>query len=583
MEPNKQTPHNTSAATEIICIPGVYVLTEKAMFGVYDKQGQFKTDLHLSENFLNYNTDYLKAHLQDSVNDANLIGVIVANDQHQKWRSQTLIFTDTIVRDLYRIHGDKNTALTPFQKRSRVNSVYRGIETLLEYRHENERGVPVYCPILYNRRSQLNEYISLFGRDLQGMDPNTPVIEVLNYIAPIASSKRTTFALANLMTAIHKSAIDTSLRKPSELELLDQGLAESSNSPSESEANFMSTQQLVDGDYGPSKVFSSSNTPSSGDDTEQSIGVESVERAAEKIEAPGSSSSLFNTTTNPEPDYENTPLFQDLYQDLLRDQLTLPSLPDVAIRIRRAIENGLPDVASIAKVIETDPAIAVKLLHVVNSPLYRGTTKVESCADAIVRLGMDNTKQIVTTFAVRELFHSKSPFLKDHMLALWRQSIEVASIAYVLGSITPGFDSEHALLCGLIHHIGEIPILAYADKYPEFIQNQEKFDQILEAMRGRIGELVLRKWEFAQEIIDAAAECDQWFRDAGEKPDYCDLVIISQLHSYVRKPGIKNKPAMNTVPAFSKLALGKLSPSLSLEILHEAEDQIEEVKRLLAI
>lgn len=100
-------------------------------------------------------------------------------------------------------------------------------------------------------------------------------------------------------------------------------------------------------------------------------------------------------------------------------------------------------------------------------------------------------------------------------------------------------------------------------------------------MRGRIGELIIRKWEFSPEVIDVAAECDNWFRDDREKLDYCDLVIICQLHGYVGKPGIENKLAINTVPAFAKLALGKLSPSLSLETLHEAEDQIDEVGRLM--
>lgn len=160
-----------------------------------------------------------------------------------------MIYTDTIIRTLYRSHREKKIELTPFQKRSRLNSVYRGVETLLEFRHENELGVPVYCPVLYDRKSCLIDYQGFFGGDLQGIDPNTPVIEVLNYIAPIPSSRRTSSAIAELMSTIHKSAIDTSLRKPSELELLDNepGFGRPPPPPAvESKAEFLGTQQSLD-------------------------------------------------------------------------------------------------------------------------------------------------------------------------------------------------------------------------------------------------------------------------------------------------------------------------------------------------
>lgn len=83
MDPNEQIPDDRNKSAELPGIPGVYMLTEKAIFGVY-RNGQFKTDLSMTEIFFNYSGDYLSAHLQNPVNDKHLIGV-VADVKSQKW------------------------------------------------------------------------------------------------------------------------------------------------------------------------------------------------------------------------------------------------------------------------------------------------------------------------------------------------------------------------------------------------------------------------------------------------------------------------------------------------------------------
>jgi len=61
-----------------------------------------------------------------------------------------------------------------------------------------------------------------------------------------------------------------------------------------------------------------------------------------------------------------------LYDDLKNDQAILPSLPDLALRIRRAIDDDVSDARQVARLVESDPAMAAKLLKVANSALYGG-------------------------------------------------------------------------------------------------------------------------------------------------------------------------------------------------------------------
>lgn len=274
-------------------------------------------------------------------------------------------------------------------------------------------------------------------------------------------------------------------------------------------------------------------------------------------------------------------LFSRLYQDYLDDQLAVPSMPDIALRVRRAIDDPNKNVEDIAKIVQADPGLTARLVQVANSPLYRGTTPVLGCRQAVTRLGLQQTRNLVYSFALKQLFRADSAPLRKRMIGMWQHTASVAAIAAVLAKLTPGFEIDRGLLAGLVHDIGVLPILSYAERYPQLLANPAVFDDVLARLRGQIGVLVLRKWEFEEDLAMVALEAENWERDAGPEVDYADLIIIAQLHSYVGTPRMATLPAIDQVPAFTKLALGKLSPRMSVQILEEAHKDIAAVEKLL--
>jgi len=60
-------------------------------------------------------------------------------------------------------------------------------------------------------------------------------------------------------------------------------------------------------------------------------------------------------------EFEN-PLFAEIYEDLINDRLAVPSMPEVAIKIRRMIEHEDAPNPKLAQVIQTDPAVSAKLI-----------------------------------------------------------------------------------------------------------------------------------------------------------------------------------------------------------------------------
>ena len=286
---------------------------------------------------------------------------------------------------------------------------------------------------------------------------------------------------------------------------------------------------------------------------------------------------------NTEGELLRNPLFSCIHNDLAEGKLTIPSLPEVAIKIQQLVRNENVDAAKLVKVIQTDPAMAVKLIKAANSPIYRGRAEIESCADAVVRLGMRTVSSLILSFAMRDLFKAKTPELQQRMKSLWEHSTNVASIAFILAHMLPDFSPERALLAGLVHDVGEITILETLEKYPEIAPEPAQLDEAIGALRGEIGGLILEKWSFPGELVDVARQAESWYRDPAETADYCDLVQIAQLHSFVGTPRLRNVPPMYDLPAFAKMPLGKLTPELSLHICNQAQTEIEKARRWLTL
>jgi len=282
------------------------------------------------------------------------------------------------------------------------------------------------------------------------------------------------------------------------------------------------------------------------------------------------------------PNVINTPLFTEIYDDLINDRLVVPSMPEVALKIRHLVEDDDIPIPQLAKVLNIDPAISAKLIKSANGALYHGQPAVDTCARAISRLGLNTTKHLVVSFVMRNLFCEKihDDLLNQHARDLWFHSVEVAAISMALANVTPGMNAEEALLAGLLHDIGELVILSYAENYPEMIVDNETLDDVIKHLKAEIGAVVLREWKFPDAIVEAAYGAEEWTRDSGEKPDYCDVVLTAQLHSFFGTPRMDSIPPLEDIPAFSKLADGNLTPEISMKILDEAKEQILETKQL---
>lgn len=288
------------------------------------------------------------------------------------------------------------------------------------------------------------------------------------------------------------------------------------------------------------------------------------------------------TQTLSEFAFENEISYQ-LYQELKNDTLVLPSLPDIAVRVGEALRDETKNVHNIAEIVQTDPAISAKLVKAANSAMYGGSKQVDSLSAAVIRLGTELTHKLVTTFAIKELFKTSSTLLNRRMKRLWEHSARVAAVSHVLARKLGKFDPEHALLAGLVHDIGVLAVLNYATNFPEAQNNKQMLDSTIKSLRGQVGSMILKNWAFPDDLPNVAADAENWMREAsGKRPDYTDIVIIAQLHSFIGTEEMKNVPAIDSVPSFKRLGLTQLTPKMSLKLLDEAKEEIAEARALLS-
>lgn len=272
---------------------------------------------------------------------------------------------------------------------------------------------------------------------------------------------------------------------------------------------------------------------------------------------------------------KNNPFFNRFYQHFIQGELKTPNFPDIALKLRKAIQQDC-GIADIVKIVNMDPVISAKLIQVVNSPIYRPLTPISNCFDAINRLGLTTTRNLVTAFSMNNLVKSNNPLTKKLIQHNWLQSIKVSSISHTLAQLTRKVDPDEALLAGLLHNIGVLPILTFAESLPQGSYQAADIDLCTNEIHGQIGSIILKKWEFPVNLRQIPQLSIDWFTSTTEDISLNDIVLLAKYHSFLGSPGNTKLPLLITLPSFQKLENQFLTPEMSLQVLDDAKQQITE-------
>lgn len=259
----------------------------------------------------------------------------------------------------------------------------------------------------------------------------------------------------------------------------------------------------------------------------------------------------------------------ELFDAIQNNRIVLPTLPEVALRIRDAAEDPNTDVASFAKELGFDAAISARVMRVANSPLMRGSSKVTDVKSAAARLGIQYACNLAVGLAMEQMFQATSDAVDERMRQIWTHSTEVAGISAVLARTYTRLKPDQATLAGLVHRIGALPILRFAEEDRNLLKDLPALDALIDALHGEVGKLILDTWGFPPEI----AAVPMSYLDFARTPpavDFSDIVMVANLQSYMGTAHPLASVDWTTVSAFGRIGLDPDVNTMEVEDLSEA-------------
>jgi len=223
----------------------------------------------------------------------------------------------------------------------------------------------------------------------------------------------------------------------------------------------------------------------------------------------------------------------DLVEDIEKNRIRLPTLPAISLEALLVVNDAGSSMGDVARIITKDTSMAARLVRYANSPLYRGVNTVSSVKAAITRIGFDAVKNAILSLAMKDVFTTAFKPIQARMEALWTHSVDVATKATLLADRFPHLNKDEAMLAGLIHDVGAIPILIKAKEYPVLLEKESNLDKVVDKLHMPVGKFMLSRWNFDPALVEVAAQHDKIDRvPKGKEVDYVDIIQVANILSH---------------------------------------------------
>ncbi len=187
--------------------------------------------------------------------------------------------------------------------------------------------------------------------------------------------------------------------------------------------------------------------------------------------------------------------------------LRMPPQPATAELVLRLVADPTSTALQLARAVETDPALAARVIRLANSPYYGAPRRVASAQHAIVLLGRDTVRGIAASAAC-SLLDTRADFGPD---GFFRHALACAAASSVV-AMRVGLSPADAFSAGLLHDLGAI-LLHHRD--PEAFANAQRQRSMSEIVAAELkafgmthaqaGAAALEAWGFPSAFVEAVA------------------------------------------------------------------------------
>ena len=187
---------------------------------------------------------------------------------------------------------------------------------------------------------------------------------------------------------------------------------------------------------------------------------------------------------------------------LKRGDLKLPPAPRIAMKIRQLVGVGA-DINAIADLLRQDLSISAKLISVSNSVAYGGVIRNTDIAQAISRLGVDRSVEVVMSICCRGYFVTNHAAYKQVVEDLWWHSLACAHTTEMIVQAQRLRVQEDVFSLALLHDVGKLVMIQAASELhrPKRYQadiNLNALYAALDERHERFGAMLLQTWGYAK-------------------------------------------------------------------------------------
>jgi putative nucleotidyltransferase with HDIG domain len=190
----------------------------------------------------------------------------------------------------------------------------------------------------------------------------------------------------------------------------------------------------------------------------------------------------------------------------------LPAMPRVYAQLRSMLADDSATVEDVAKVVAADPAIAAKILQIVNSAFFRLSRRISSVQQAVTYLGFSTIRNLALSAELFTQWPQCGASTRLNLDRLQRHVHAVAGAAQALTANTPLADD--ALLAGLLHDIGYWVLAQECE--PDLARSvqiaaerkiplHQAETEVIGASHAQIGAYLLGIWGLPYQVIEAVA------------------------------------------------------------------------------
>jgi HD-like signal output (HDOD) protein len=226
-----------------------------------------------------------------------------------------------------------------------------------------------------------------------------------------------------------------------------------------------------------------------------------------------------------------------LARELSAGKIELPSFPDVAQRVRRALQDDEVSAEKIVRIVGAEPALAARLLRLANSAAVNaGGKQITDLRVAIARIGLNLVRSSSIVFAMSQLTKSEElRGVKEPLRLLWQRSALVAAMASVVAKRLTKVNPDAAALAGILHGIGKLYILVNAVKHPALFADPETYQRIEQLWHANIAKALLENWEMADDVVAAVHQYEDFDYTHEDAADLTDVLLIANLMATYRE------------------------------------------------